>query len=424
MTDSMKLKYKIEAGDLNNLFIELYGSADQAQTERYSGLISYHIENFKNRPVSLFSASGRTELSGNHTDHNLGKVMAASIQLDTIAAVSTSTDSIVILHSMGFPACKVDLSNLEPVKTEEGTTDSLIRGIARAFSDRGCRISGFRASTTTSVLKGSGLSSSAALEVLVGTIFNSLFFNDKLTTTEIAQIGQYAENNYFNKPCGLMDQVACANGGIVEIDFADPANPVIVPVEYDFSSKGYKLMVVDTGGNHADLTPDYAAIPAEMKKTAALFGQKTLRGISLNQLIKKTAQIRKDANDRAFLRAFHFLTENERVVAQIAALRNDDIDEYLKLVNQSGKSSFQYLQNVFSPAAVEEQGISTALALTEFFLNGEGACRVHGGGFAGTIQVYIPLKIADDYIVYMEKVFGKGTVTPLKVRQTPAKRTY
>ena len=291
-----------------------------------------------------------------------------------------------------------------------------LRGIAARFAELGYNVSGFRANTTSSVLKGSGLSSSAALEVLVGTIFSALFNGNGVGTTEIAQIGQYAENTYFGKPCGLMDQVACANGGIVAIDFKDPASPKITPVDYNFHKAGYTLMVVDTGGNHADLTPEYAAIPAEMKSVAAHFGKEHCRQLSETEILGDLAAVREKCGDRAILRAFHFLHDNARVEAQVEALKENAISTYLHQVGSSGHSSFCYLQNVYPGREPREQGISLALNLTESFLHGEGACRVHGGGFAGTIQVYIPNERAADYMKYMSGFFGEGSVTSLRIR--------
>jgi galactokinase len=408
---------QLKNGKLTALFKELYGADGlEGQTQRWSELVKQHEALYGNQDISLFSTPGRTELGGNHTDHNRGRVLAGSINLDTIAAVSLTGDTTVIIDSEGYPAVKVDISDLSVHPEEEGLTESLVRGIAARFAEKGYKIDGFRANTTSSVLKGSGLSSSAALEVLVGTIFSALFNGNMVTSTDIAQIGQYSENNYFGKPCGLMDQVACANGGIVAIDFKDPEKPVITAVVYNFNKAGYTLMVVDTGGNHADLTPEYAAIPTEMKSVAAEFGQEVCRDVDEAEVIKNVASLREKTGDRAILRSLHFFNDNKRVSRMVESLKDNKVEDYLHQVNLSGHSSFCYLQNVYPGKEPQEQGISLALALTEEFLEDKGACRVHGGGFAGTIQVYIPNEKAKNYISYMQNFFGEGTVTPLRIR--------
>lgn len=408
---------QLNNGSLNSLFEELYGSEGlDGQIKRWSNLVEKHENLYGIQDISLFSTPGRTELGGNHTDHNRGRVLAGSINLDTIAAVSLTGDSTVIIDSEGYPAVKVDISDLSVHPEEEGRTESLVRGIAARFVEKGYKIDGFRANTTSSVLKGSGLSSSAALEVLVGTIFSTLFNGNMVTSTEIAQIGQYAENIFFGKPCGLMDQVACANGGIVAIDFEDPEKPVITPVVYNFNNAGYTLMVVDTGGNHADLTPEYAAIPAEMKSVADHFARDVCRDVDESDVIDQIPVLREKTGDRAILRSLHFFSDNKRVTTMVNSLKDNNVEDYLHQVNRSGHSSFCYLQNVYPGKEPREQGISLALALTEEFLDDSGACRVHGGGFAGTVQVYIPNDKTAQYIDYMQKFFGEGSVTPLRIR--------
>lgn len=408
---------QLKNGKLTALFEELYGAEGlEGQALRWTELVEKHEALYGTQDISLFSTPGRTELGGNHTDHNRGRVLAGSINLDTIAAVSQTGDTSVIIDSEGYPAVKVDISDLSVHPDEEGLTESLVRGIAARFAEKGYKISGFRANTTSSVLKGSGLSSSAALEVLVGTIFSALFNGNMVTSTEIAQIGQYSENNYFGKPCGLMDQVACANGGIVAIDFEDPEKPVITPVVYNFNKAGYTLMVVDTGGNHADLTHEYADIPTEMKSVAAEFGKEVCRDLDKARVIENIASLREKTGDRAILRSLHFFSDNKRVSRMVESLKDNKVEDYLHQVNLSGHSSFCYLQNVYPGKEPQEQGISLALALTEEFLNEKGACRVHGGGFAGTIQVYIPNEKAREYVAYMQIVFGEGSVTPLRIR--------
>ncbi len=372
---------------------------------------------------AVFSTSGRTELGGNHTDHNLGKVLAGSINLDTIAAVHTVGGNTVSFASEGYPAISVDISDLDVHEDLFGTTEALIRGVAAAMAKRGGKTGGFCANVSSSVFKGSGLSSSAAVEVLVGTIFNSLFNDDRFSTTELAIMGQEAENIHFGKPSGLMDQVACANGGILGIDFKDPAKPVITPIEIDFADFGYNLVITTTGGNHADLTADYASIPSEMRTVARYFGKKALRDVDPQQFLSQIGDLRKAVgNDRAVLRASHYFQENYRVDCMISALRDRDFGRYLSLVRSSGDSSFRYLQNIYSPKAAGEQGISLALAMTEMFLKNEGAFRVQGGGFAGTIEAYIPLEKTGAYFSHMESLFGKGCCTILAIRNLPTAR--
>ncbi|MDA3955684.1 galactokinase family protein [Oceanispirochaeta sp.] len=413
----LEILTQLNEGKLTPLFEELYGPEDlDHQFLRWLSLVEKHTALYGDQDIRLFSTPGRTELGGNHTDHNRGRVLAGSINLDTIAAVSLTGDSIVIIDSEGYPPVRVDISDLSVHKEEEGRTEALVRGIAARFKARGYALGGFNTNTSSSVLKGSGLSSSAALEVLVGTIFSTIFNDNAVTSTEIAQIGQFAENNYFGKPCGLMDQVACAHGGIVAIDFKDPGKPVISPVVFNFQKAGYSLMVVDTGGNHADLTPEYAAIPAEMRSVAAFFGKEVCRDVDEERVLESIAELRQKTGDRAILRALHFYNDNKRVSSMLEALKDNKAEEYLRQVNRSGHSSFCYLQNVYPGKEPREQGISLALALTEEFLDGKGACRVHGGGFAGTIQVYIPNEMAAAYENYMTGFFGKGSVTPLKIR--------
>ncbi len=414
---------RLEEDWANSLFQQLYPSDQlQDQKKRWKALAQKHRTLFGEQNTSLYTTPGRTELGGNHTDHNGGCVLAASVNLDTIGAVSLRDDSRVIFHSEGYPVVDVDLKDLSPRKAEEGKTEALIRGIAAGFAESGYRIGGFQINTTSSVLKGSGLSSSAALEILTASILNTEFNDRKLTSLDMALIGQEAENLYFGKPCGLMDQIACACGGITAMDFKSEKAPEIRPVLFDFHEAGYDLMVVDTGGNHADLTPEYGAVPGEMKAAAQFCGGEVCRDISKQDLLAHIKDLRRETGDRAILRAFHFYKENERVEAMLNALHAGQIKNYLALVNASGRSSFCYLQNVYPAGTPREQGISLALALTEDFLAGEGACRVHGGGFAGTIQVYVPLDKSHAYHSYMEDFFGQGAVTALKIRPLPSMR--
>ncbi len=416
---------RIRTGDLEQIYPSLYGAVydTDGQNRRFSALVERHITLFgESRDSRIYSTPGRTELGGNHTDHNHGHVLAASINLDTIAVASPSDDMIAVLDSEGFDPVIVDLSSLEMQQDEAGTTAALLRGIAARMAASGCHIRGFRANTSTQVLKGSGLSSSAAIEILIGTILNDLYHDGSYSPVELAILAGYAENTYFGKPSGLMDQIACAYGGIVGIDFNDMEHPAIDALTCDIQREGYTLMVVDTGGDHAALTPEYAAIPTEMRAVAQALGKETCRELDMEVLVTAAAHLRKTVGDRAVLRAYHFLQEDTRVVAMIRALKNRQFDRYLNLVKESGDSSAKYLQNLYLSSSPFEQGIPLALAITEEFLGDQGACRVHGGGFAGTIQAYIPNDLTADYITRMESLFGKGTVTRLAIRRIPAAR--
>ena len=364
------------------------------------------------------AVSGRSELAGNHTDHNNGKVIAASIDLDIIAVAAKNGTNTVSLKSEGYNMISVDLDRYTaPDESLFGTSKALIAGMAGGFKKDGHKVGGFDAYCTSNVLRGSGLSSSAAFEDMIGNILNHEFNDGNVSNVDIAKIAQYSENVYFGKPCGLMDQVACAHGGIVAIDFEDTKSPVIEKIDFDLSSAGYNLCIVDTGGNHADLTDDYASVPKEMKSVAALFGKATLRSVSEEEVISKALTIRKELGDRAFMRAIHFLRENERVNSMKSALLAKDLEAYFKGVCESGRSSFCYLQNVYTTKNIEEQGLSLALCLTDGFMQGkDGAFRVHGGGFAGTIQAYIKEEQVEEYRVLMDSVFGKGACLVLRVR--------
>ncbi len=410
---------------LHKVYPSLYGKEydEKDMDTRFSALKAAHKEIFGVEATALFSTAGRTELAGNHTDHNLGCVIAGTINLDTIAAVSLRDDKRIILQSEGFPAVDVDVTDLTIHQDEKNSTHALIRGIAKAFEDRGLNVSGFQANTTTRVLKGSGLSSSAAIEVLIGEILNSLFNEDKLAPVEIAKIGQFAENVYFGKPSGLMDQIGCAEGGVVGIDFKDNKNPVLTPLAIDFAQYGLNLVIVDTKGNHANLTPDYAAVPNEMREVAAYFGKTALRDVCYKEFLINLAKVRAAVkNDRAILRAYHYFNENRRVAEMLKALESNDINEYLRLVKESGRSSFEYLQNVYSTIDVKEQGLSLGLAVAEEILKDEGAYRVHGGGFAGTIQAYVPSSKLEEFKATMDSLFGEGATTVLAIRKAPTCR--
>lgn len=400
----------------------LYGSERgnlSRQERQWNALLKDFHSRFGAVNPRLFSTPGRTEIGGNHTDHNHGKVLAASINLDSIAAAAPSPERKIVVRSEGYPQpfC-VNLDDLAPVNKERGTTTALIRGIAARFRELGYHIGGFNACVTSNVLVGSGLSSSASVEVLIATIMNVLYNDGRIDPQTIALVGQFSENTYFGKPCGLMDQTACATGGMIKIDFKDPGNPHVERFEYDFTAAGYSLLVVDTGGHHADLTEEYASIPREMRSVAAQFNKEWCRDISREDILKNAGRLRTAVGDRAVSRALHFIDENERVELQVAALRKGNVETFLRLVTESGRSSYQWLQNCYTARNSSEQGVALGLALTEQFLRktGSGACRVHGGGFAGTILAFVPHKSAGQYIAFMESAFTAGCVRQLTIR--------
>lgn len=363
-----------------------------------------------------FSAPGRTEVSGNHTDHQRGRVLAGAVNLDTVAAVRVNGTDVIQVQSKGYPLCQVRLDALEPVASEINSTPALIRGVAARFAQLGCKVGGFDAYCESTVLPGSGLSSSAAFEVLIGTIINHLFFDGRVSQPEIAQIGQYAENVFFGKPCGLMDQMASAVGNLVTIDFLDREKPVIEPVDFDFSACGHALCIIDSQASHADLTDEYAAIPGEIKAVAAAMGKEVLTQIDEADFFAALPRLRKQCGDRAVMRCIHFYQENARVPLQVAALRNGDFDGFLQLIKQSGYSSYMYLQNVIPAGYKEHQDVAVALALCEHYLNGRGAYRVHGGGFAGTVQAFVPFDILESFRAGIDAVLGSGACHVLSIR--------
>ena len=370
------------------------------------------------REVMLLSVPGRSEILGNHTDHNKGKVFAAAIDKDIIAIVSANGTNKVNLKSEGYEKDVVDLSLIENKDAyPKYSSASLILGIAGGFKRSGFAYGGFDGYATSDVLRGSGISSSAAFEVMIGNIFNHLYADGGIPNTEIAKIAQYAENEYFGKPCGLMDQMACAVGGFVYMDFENPKSPEIEPISFSLVDAGYSLCIVNTGGNHADLNEDYASVPAEMKGVAAILGREVLRGVGEAEVLANAKAIRDSVGDRALLRAVHFIRENKRVELAREALLNKDLEKFFVNVVASGKSSFEFLQNVYTTKNVKEQGLSLALLMTEGFLEGkDGAYRVHGGGFAGTIQAYVKLELVSEYTKLLESVFGEGAVMRLGVR--------
>ena len=423
MYNIAQLKELLQDKKMDEKFSSIYGGDEKSISEAYGRLSDTikHFENIdKSQEVYLFSASGRTELSGNHTDHNNGCVLTASINLDKLALVAKRNDNkIVVYTDYSNNPDVIDVNNLELDKDEYGKSNALIRGVCAGIKNKGYQVGGCTVSLNNKVLMGSGLSSSASFESLIGEIQNALYNDNKIIPVEIAKIGQYAENVYFGKPCGLMDQMGCSVGGIMSIDFKDNDNPIIEKVEYDFEKAGYALMIVDAKGDHSGLTNEYAAIREEMNAIANYFGKKVCRDITKEQLLENASKLRAEIGDRAVMRAYHFLEENERVINQINALKNNDINTYLKLMNESGLSSFMYLQNCFSVTSSKNMGVALGLTLTKDFLKGEGACRVHGGGFAGTIQALIPVNKVEEYKKYMNSIFGEGSAVKIRVRQSP-----
>lgn len=419
MADSKILKEKIASGDYDARLKEVYLS-DKAvadQKERLAVIIDEYVKLFgDNENIELFSAPGRTEVGGNHTDHNHGKVLAASVDLDTVAAAVKRDDSVIVEKSFNFDALEVDISDLNIHTEEFGKSSGLIRGMCAGFVEYGYKIGGFNAASMSRVLSGSGLSSSAAYEVLIGTILNHLYNDGKVSAVDIAKIAQFAENKYFGKPCGLMDQMASSVGSFITIDFKDPSEPVIKKVNFDFASCGHALCIIDTGGDHADLTDDYAAVRGEMEQAAEVFGKNVLRDVDETEFMRNISLVREKVNDRAVLRAMHFYAENKRAEAEVKALESGDFNAFKELVTESGRSSYMYNQNVFTTKDVAHQGVSLALAMCEYLLKGKGAWRVHGGGFAGTVQAFVPVDMLDDFCEKIEAVFSKGSCHVLSIR--------
>jgi galactokinase len=439
---------KLDGAGAGELFSSLYGEERAASNrKRYRKLVeelpSPQADPNDAEDIRLYTAPGRTEMGGNHTDHNHGKILAASIHLDIAAAAFKRRGRFILFRSTGFPDVTVDIDDLRRRPEEEGTTGALIRGVASAFAERGTHAGGCTINADSMVFPGSGLSSSAALEALIGKIIDDLYGEGRCPSLEIAKIGRYAENVFFGKPCGLMDQIACATGGVVSVDFADNKNPLVETLDFDPAASGFLLCIVNTRGSHADRTPDYAAVPQEMKSVARFFGKTVLREVAFDDVIFHGNEIREKCGDRALLRAMHYFNENRRVEAMGALLGKisrapstshgkaaRDTGRFLELVNESGDSSWELLQNIYSENKTGEQGLSLALALTRDFLQRyakndkthPGACRVHGGGFAGTIQAYIPKDAMDGYTRLMERYFGAGSVTALRIRPTGAAR--
>ncbi|MCI9003982.1 MAG: galactokinase [Lachnospiraceae bacterium] len=386
------------------------------QCTRYQQAIREFENLYGSGEAEIYSAPGRSEVGGNHTDHQHGEVLAASINLDAIAIVRRTDENQIQLLSDGYPMITADLSSLENKKEEEGTSVGLIRGMAYGLQKNGHKIGGFQAYVTSDVLNGAGMSSSAAFEVLVGTILSGLYNEMSVSPVEIAQVAQYAENVYFGKPCGLMDQMACSVGGLIHIDFADPASPIVEKVEVDFGAYKHSLCITDTKGSHADLTDDYARIPQEMKKVAKYFGKDFLREVDPASFFKELPKIRKKCGDRPVLRALHFFEEDKRVEKEVSALREGDFQAFLQTVKESGDSSFKYLQNIYTNKDVQNQSVSIGLAVSDSILPGHGVSRVHGGGFAGTIQAFVADDFVEEYRRGLDNVYGEGSCHVLKVR--------
>jgi galactokinase len=422
MATTENLIDEINNGD-NKAFRELYGN-DPAElkrnAKRYADLLKQFNSEFGFSDPAFFSSPGRTEIGGNHTDHNWGRVLAGAVNLDNVSVAARNNTNTIRILSEGYPGFEVDLSKLKPEKSELFSSSALVRGICSRFKELGHAIGGFDACIDGGVPKGSGLSSSASFEVLIGAILSELFNNAKVDPIQNAIIGQYSENNYFGKPCGLMDQTACAMGGLITIDFKDPAKPAVKKVDFDFVATGFSLVITDTGGNHADLNDEYASLPVDMKAVASELGAKVLRQVSLDQVIEIIPKIREKVGDRAILRAIHFQGDNQRVVDQVAALERNDFKAFLGMVVDSGFSSYMYNQNIYPVNNIREQGVSLALALSELVLKGEGAWRVHGGGFAGTIQAFVPQSLLDRYVSTIEHVFGKDSCRKMFIRHQGA----
>ncbi|MDO4976089.1 MAG: galactokinase family protein [Eubacteriales bacterium] len=410
---------EVKDGVYTDWLKEIY--VDESKIEYQQNRYHYALINFKSlygdKEIEIYSAAGRSEVGGNHTDHQHGKVIATSLNLDAIGVVAKREDQLVKIKSEGYKPFTVDLSDLSLVDEEVGTSLALTKGVAKKIVDNGYKIGGFDAYITSDVLNGAGMSSSAAFEVLLGNIFSGLFNDGNLDQVLIAQISQYAENVYFGKPCGLMDQMACAYGGLINIDFKDPSNPIVHPVKVDFEHYKHSLCIVDTKGSHADLTDEYAAIPVELKKVCDFFGKEFLRDVKEEDFYANLPAVREAAGDRAVLRAIHVFEENKRVDAQMEALERGDFEGFKALIKASGNSSYKFLQNIYANKDYNNQSVSIGLAISEVILKDRGVCRVHGGGFAGTIQAFVPDDMVVEYKKGIEAVFGEGSCHILKVRK-------
>ncbi len=415
----VEVKNKLHNNELDQELCSIYGDEKLLtyQKNRYVDALCKFEKYYGEGDIAVFSAPGRSEIGGNHTDHQHGEVLAAAINLDAIAIVRKTADKVVRVRSGEYPEVVITLEDISLKTEEKETTLSLVKGVLAGFVERGYHIGGFDAYITSDVLIGAGLSSSAAFETLIGTILSGLYNEMNVSPIAIAQIGQYAENVYFGKPCGLMDQMASSVGSMVHIDFRNPKEPIVEKVDCDIEKYGYNLCITDTKGSHADLTHEYAAVPEEMKAVASYFGKEVLQTITVEDILSNIDAIRKKAGDRSVLRALHFINENKRVEREVDALKHDDICEFLKVVKESGDSSYKYLQNVYANSDVEHQNVSLALAISEMFLSENGVCRVHGGGFAGTIQAFVKEEYVSEYKKNMNRIFGEDACYELKIRK-------
>lgn len=414
---------QFKQNQFQDLLEDFYEDASvvESQNLRYIRALETFIELYGDKDVEIYSAAGRSEVSGNHTDHQHGRVLAASINLDTIAVVAP-LEGKIRMRSDDFEIQDIDIHDLEMKEEEKGTSEALIRGVLKGFVDNGYQIGGFEAYATSDVIVGAGLSSSASFEVLIGTILSGLYNDSKVDMVEIAKISQYAENVYFGKPCGLMDQCACAVGGLITIDFKDVAAPLVKHIDVDFSSFNTSLCITDTKGSHADLTHEYAAVPKEMKDVAAYFGKEVLRDVDESLFIRSIPELRKTLGDRPVLRAMHFFAENDRVKDVVEHLENQDFEGFKQGIQDSGNSSFKYLQNVYASSDPQNQAVSIGLARSEQVLGDKGVCRVHGGGFAGTIQAFVDDDHVEIYRQAMDDLFGEGSCHVLKIRKYGGKK--
>ena len=410
---------KLQSQEFDSKLLDIYVDAKllDYQKNRYITAIKKFETLYGSGEVDIYSAPGRSEVGGNHTDHQHGKVLATSINLDSIGIVRATNDNMIRLVSDEYKEIVISLDDISLKEEEKGTTTALIKGVVAGFLERQYKVGGFSAYVTSDVLIGAGLSSSAAFETLIGTILSGLYNNMAVSAIEIAIIGQFAENVYFGKPCGLMDQMACSVGNLVYIDFKTPGKPVVEKVEFDMEQYGYSLCITDTKGSHADLTDEYAAVPKEMKLIAEHFGQEVLRGITTQDILKEMGTLRSKYGDRSVLRALHFVNENERVVLEVEALKNGDFEQFLQYVKASGDSSYKYLQNVYANSDVTSQNVSVALAASDVVLRANGVSRVHGGGFAGTIQAFVKNCYVEEYKKNMDSIFGNGSCSDLKIRK-------
>ena len=415
-----RLHTMIQNGGLDRQWRALGIPEEELEGQRQRSIVAleHFIKLYGDGEISIFSSPGRSEIGGNHTDHQNGKVLAAAVHLDMLALVRAADD--ITLVSEGYPAISISAETSEPEASEQGTTVALIKGVLAGMQARGYRIGGFQAYVTSNIPTGAGLSSSAAFEVLIGTILSVLYNEGEISPIEVAMIARYAENVYFGKPCGLMDQTACAVGNAVFIDFKEPEKPVTEQINIELQQAGYCLCITDTKGSHADLTDEYASITKEMGQVAGYFNQKVLREVSMEELFRNMKALRDAYGDRAVLRSIHYLNENERVDEEIAALKSGDFAAFLDAVKRSGDSSYKYLQNIYAGSDVHHQNLALAISLSEMWLRGRGACRVHGGGFAGTIQAMVPAEDAQDYCIYMDSFFGEKSCRILNIRKCGA----